>query len=175
TPVGDAARAGGGADQPVDQGGDPGGAGEGAGQVEPAVAARGLGQHPRCGQRDRGADRDVDEQHPPPRGVGGQQAAADQSDRAAGDAHRGVDAERAGARRPSGKVVVIRDSAAGATSAPPAPCTARATSKKAGEVANPPTREAAENSSSPAMNILRRPSRSPARPPSSSSPPKVSA
>ena len=76
---------------------------------------------------------------------------------------------------PSGKVVMISESAAGATSAPPAPCTARATSKNAGEVANPPASEAAENSSSPAMNILRRPSRSPARPPSSSSPPKVSA
>ena len=32
---------------------------------------------------------------------------------------------------PSGKVVVISDSAAGATSAPPTPCTARAVSKKA--------------------------------------------
>ena len=76
---------------------------------------------------------------------------------------------------PSAKVVVISDSAAGATSAPPAPCTARAVSKKAWLSANPPASEAAENSSSPAMNILRRPSRSPVRPPSSSSPPKVSA
>src|SRR5229473_872794 len=86
TPVGDAVGGGGGADQAVDQGGDPGGAGDRAGQVEPAAAARGLGQHPRGGQRDRGADGHVDEQHPPPGGVGGQQAAADQADRAAGDA-----------------------------------------------------------------------------------------
>ena len=49
---------------------------------------------------------------------------------------------------PSGKVVVISDSAAGATSAP-APWMARAVSKKACEVANPPASEAAENSSSP--------------------------
>jgi hypothetical protein len=76
---------------------------------------------------------------------------------------------------PSAKVVVISDSAAGATSAPPAPWMARAVSRKAWLVANPPAREAAENSSSPAMNILRRPSRSPVRPPSSSSPPKASA
>ena len=102
-PVGDAVGAGGGADQAVDQGGDPGGAGDGAGQVEPAAAARGLGQHPRGGQRGRGADGHVDEQHPPPRGVGGQQAAADQADRAAGDAHRGVHAERPGARRALGE------------------------------------------------------------------------
>src|SRR5262249_33620601 len=38
SPVGDAVRAGGGADQSVDQGDDPGGAGEGPGQVEPAAA-----------------------------------------------------------------------------------------------------------------------------------------
>ena len=42
-------------------------------------------------------------------------------------------------------------------------------------VANPPSREARENSTMPAMNIRRRPSRSPARPPSSSRPPKASA
>jgi hypothetical protein len=67
------------------------------------LAARGLGQHPRCGQRDRGADGHVDEQHPPPGGVGGEQAAADQANGAAGDAHRGVDAERPGARRAFGE------------------------------------------------------------------------
>src|SRR5215472_10485242 len=76
---------------------------------------------------------------------------------------------------PSGKVLVISDSAAGAVTAPPMPWAARAASSHPWEVARPPAREAAENSSSPAMNILRRPSRSPARPPSSSSPPKVSA
>ena len=76
---------------------------------------------------------------------------------------------------PSGNVVAISASAVGATIAPPAPCTARAVSSHACEVANPPTSDAAENSSSPMMNIRRRPSRSPARPPSSSRPPRVSA
>ena len=76
---------------------------------------------------------------------------------------------------PSGKVVVISASAVGAIIAPPTPWTARAVSSQACEVAKPPASEAAENSSSPATNIRRRPSRSPARPPSSSSPPKVTA
>src|SRR5262250_2753789 len=51
---------------------------------------------------------------------------------------------------PSAKVVVISDSAAGATSAPPAPCTARAVSKKASLLANPPARAAAEQVAGPA-------------------------
>ncbi len=78
-------------------------------------------------------------------------------------------------RGPSGNVVAISASAVGATTAPPTPCTARAASSQAGEVASPPASEAAENSSSPATNIRRRPSRSPARPPSSSRPPNVRA
>ena len=76
---------------------------------------------------------------------------------------------------PGGNVVTMRASAAGATIAPPAPCTTRAASSHAWEVANPPAREAAENSSRPVTNIRRRPSRSPARPPSSSSPPNARA
>ena len=76
---------------------------------------------------------------------------------------------------PSGKVVMIRASAVGAIIAPPTPWIARAARSQACEVAKPPASEAAENSSSPAMKILRRPSRSPERPPSSSSPPKVTA
>ena len=48
--------------------------------------------------RDHGADRDVDEQHPAPGQVGGEQAAGDQADRGAADAHRGVDAHRPVAR-----------------------------------------------------------------------------
>ncbi len=76
---------------------------------------------------------------------------------------------------PSGKVVVTSASAVGAVIAAPAPCTARAASSQAWVVANPPASEAAENKRMPAMNTLRRPSRSPARPPSSSSPPKASA
>src|SRR5215469_10082456 len=78
-------------------------------------------------------------------------------------------------RGPSGKVVVIRDSAAGATMAPPMPCSARAPSSHAWLVANPPSRDASENRMMPAMNTRRRPRMSPARPPSSRKPPKVSA
>ena len=76
---------------------------------------------------------------------------------------------------PAGKVVAISASAVGATIAPAAPCTTRAASSHAGVVANPPASDAAENSTRPATNIRRRPSRSPARPPSSSSPPKARA
>ena len=76
---------------------------------------------------------------------------------------------------PSGNVVVIRDSAAGATTAAPTPCSARAPSSHAWVVAKPPSREAAENRMMPAMNTRRLPRTSPARPPSSSRPPKVSA
>jgi hypothetical protein len=76
---------------------------------------------------------------------------------------------------PSGNVVVTRDSAAGATMAPPTPWIARAASSQAWLVANPPNREAAANRMMPAMNTLRRPRMSPTRPPSSSSPPKVRA
>ena len=76
---------------------------------------------------------------------------------------------------PSGKVVAISASAAGAVIAAPVPWTARAASSQACEVAMPPASEPAENSRSPAANILRRPSRSPARPPMSRTPPKVTA
>ena len=76
---------------------------------------------------------------------------------------------------PSGKVVVTRDSAVGATMAPPTPWMARAASSQACVVAKPPSSEASENRMIPAMNTRRRPRMSPARPPSSSSPPKVSA
>ena len=74
---------------------------------------------------------------------------------------------------PSGNVVLISDSAVGATIAPPTPCRARAASSQAWVVANPPSSDASENTMMPAMKTLRRPRRSPARPPSRSSPPKV--
>src|SRR5262249_41099955 len=76
---------------------------------------------------------------------------------------------------PSGKFVVISDSAVGAITAPPTPWTALAGSAQAWLVANPPAKEAAANSSNPKTNTRRRPSRSPARPPSSSRPPNVTA
>src|SRR5260370_32993305 len=59
---------------------------------------------------------------------------------------------------PSGKVVVISDRAAGATSAPPAPCTARAVSRKASLPANPAGsaagRPAAPSSAQPGWLLL---------------------
>jgi hypothetical protein len=67
----------------------------------------------------------------------------------------------------------MRDSAAGATSAAPAPCTAREIISRTGSWASPPASEAAEKMSSPAANIRRRPNRSAARPPRISKPPKV--
>src|SRR5206468_1603685 len=76
---------------------------------------------------------------------------------------------------PSGKLVVISASAVGAITAPPAPCIALAVSSHHWLVANPPSRDAAENSSSPKTNTRRRPRMSPARPPSRSRPPKVTA
>ena len=76
---------------------------------------------------------------------------------------------------PSGKLVVTSDRAVGATIAPPTPCTARAASSQAWVVAKPPSSEATENRMIPAMKTRLRPRRSPARPPSSSRPPKVSA
>jgi hypothetical protein len=75
---------------------------------------------------------------------------------------------------PSLKLVVISASAVGEAIAPPTPCRARAASSQPDEVARPPSSEARVNSRMPEMNTRRRPRMSPARPPSSSSPPKVS-
>ncbi len=65
-------------------------------------------------------------------------------------------------------------SVAGATTAPPSPCTARATVSIPWLVDRPPASEAAAKSSSPATKTRRRPSRSAARPPRSRKPAKVS-
>ena len=72
---------------------------------------------------------------------------------------------------PSGKPVVMRDSAAGATMAAPAPCTTRAAISSTGSWASPPARLASENATRPATNMRRRPSRSAARPPRIRRPP----
>ncbi len=58
--------------------------------------------------------------------------------------------------------------------APPMPCSTRAASSCHGSWANPPSREARVKMRMPAMKTRRRPRMSPARPPRSSSPPKVS-
>ncbi len=75
---------------------------------------------------------------------------------------------------PSVKVVVTIDSAAGATTAAPRPCTPRAMISHSDVVAKPPASEATENSPRPAMKTRRRPNRSAARPPSSRKPPNAS-
>ena len=72
------------------------------------------------------------------------------------------------------KVVVMIDSAAGETSAPPRPCRARPAISIPMDWARPLSSEAAENRTTPAMNRRLRPSRSAARPPSSRKPPKIS-
>jgi hypothetical protein len=74
---------------------------------------------------------------------------------------------------PSAKLVVISDRAVGAAMAAPTPCSARAASSQVAEVAKPPRNEARVKSRMPDTNTRRRPRMSPARPPSSSRPPKV--
>ena len=75
---------------------------------------------------------------------------------------------------PSGNVVITIDSAVGVMIAAAAPCTARAVSSAVLEPASPAPSEASANRPLPIMNMRRRPSRSAARPPSNSSPPKLS-
>jgi len=75
--------------------------------------------------------------------------------------------------RPAYAVMMI-DSAAGVSSAAPAPCAARATISSIGLCASPLASEAVVNSPTPARNARRRLSRSAMRPPSSSSPPDSS-
>ena len=78
-------------------------------------------------------------------------------------------------RGPGGKLVVISESAAGATSAAPAPCTILDATSSTGSPASPPASEARENTTRPTTNMRRRPSMSAARPPRISSPLKAMA
>ena len=75
---------------------------------------------------------------------------------------------------PSLNVVVTSASAVGEAIAPPTPWSTRAASNCHDSWANPPSSEARMNRTMPVMSTRRRPRRSPARPPSSSRPPKVS-
>ena len=75
---------------------------------------------------------------------------------------------------PSANVVVMIDSAAGETSAPPRPCSPRVAMSQLSVVARPLSNEAIEKIATPQRNSLRRPKRSPARPPSSRKPPNTS-
>jgi hypothetical protein len=74
---------------------------------------------------------------------------------------------------PSAKVVVMIESAAGETIAPPRPWTPRATISQPSDWARPPASDAREKRIRPRMNIRRRPIRSARRPPRSRKPPKV--
>ncbi len=74
---------------------------------------------------------------------------------------------------PSRKVVLIRARDVGEAMAPPTPWRARAPRSWPEFWANPPSREASTKSSTPKTKTRRRPRMSPARPPSSSRPPKV--
>ena len=78
------------------------------------------------------------------------------------------------ARSPgSVKSLMISASATAETTAPPTPCTARATTSAPWDWARPHTDEASVNSVIPPRKSRRWPNRSPSRPPSSRNPPKV--
>ena len=72
------------------------------------------------------------------------------------------------------KSIIVSESATAATSAPPRPCTARATTSWPCVVARPQASEARVKSAIPVRNMRRCPNRSPSRPPSSRKPPNVS-
>ena len=74
--------------------------------------------------------------------------------------------------RPSAKVVVRIESAAGESRAAPSPCNARNAISDPSDQARPSSREKTVKIPSPVMKSRRRPSRSAIRPPSSSRPPK---
>ena len=76
--------------------------------------------------------------------------------------------------RPCGNVTVTMASAAGDSSAPPKPCSARAAIRTPDDGARPPASEPSANSPRPARKTRRRPSTSPRRPPSSRKPPNSS-
>ena len=75
---------------------------------------------------------------------------------------------------PSSNVVVTIESAAGETSAPPKPCSARPAISTPDESATPLIADATVKTTTPAMKSRWRPRRSDARPPSSRNPPKTS-
>ncbi|SLA06479.1 Uncharacterised protein [Mycobacteroides abscessus subsp. abscessus] len=72
-------------------------------------------------------------------------------------------------------ITVNSDNAAGARSAPNAPCSARAPKSMPWFSAAPPSAEASANPTNPTISARRRPHRSAMRPPKSSSPPNASA
>ena len=77
--------------------------------------------------------------------------------------------------RPSAKVVIRIESAAGEIVAAPRPWIARAPISEASLQASPQSSEPIVNTTRPTMKTRRRPRRSAVRPPSSRKPPKTSA
>ena len=73
------------------------------------------------------------------------------------------------------KVTVKRPSAEGASSAPKAPCNARAATSIPNDCDSPPIADATAKPVSPPISVHLRPNRSPSLPPSSSRPPKARA
>ena len=72
------------------------------------------------------------------------------------------------------KSVITSDRPTAEATAPPTPCTARATTSMPCVVESPQAREASVNATNPATRTARRPSRSAARPVNSRKPPNVS-
>ena len=75
----------------------------------------------------------------------------------------------------SANVTVSSDSADGASSAPNAPCSARAATRTPKDGASPPRNDATEKPIRPPMKVHLRPKRSPSLPPMSSRLPNASA
>ena len=87
-----------GVDEGVDQGHQAAGDGDGAGDVDPPRGGRcpALGHEAQREQQGRGADREVDEEHPLPGGKLGEDPTQQQTDRAAADGDRAPDPQGPG-------------------------------------------------------------------------------
>ena len=92
----------------------------------------------------------VDEQHPLPAGVLGQDAAEQHARRATGAGDRAHTPSARLRSAPSANIVVTSDRAAGDMIAAPRPCSARAAMSKLSDCARPPTSEATANRTEPA-------------------------
>src|SRR5262249_31311680 len=73
--------------------------------------------------------------------------------------------------RPWRRLAVSSDSAAGAMSAAPVPCTSRAATRSPASFARPAVSDETAKTARPVISMRRRPSRSASRPPSSRKPP----
>ena len=120
------------------------------------------------------AERHVDEEADAP-GEQPVEEAADDEPEAGADAGDGaVGPDGAGALGPAGKLLGSSASVDGARMAAPTPWTARARISHAGGPGHTDRQRGRGEQRHPTMKMRRRPNRSPARAPSSSSPPKAS-